>query len=52
MHCFFRKEFQAFRIAASGHRTQPMDGFAIAYMGMMMGFAGDWERGVLWRSGP
>jgi len=43
---FFRKEFQAFRIAAERPiALNPMDGFAIAYMGMMMGFAGDWERG-------
>jgi len=43
---FFRKELQTFRSAAGQALTlNPMDGYTIAYMGMLMSFAGDWERG-------
>jgi TolB-like protein/cytochrome c-type biogenesis protein CcmH/NrfG len=43
---FFRKEFQAFRSAAE--RTialNPMDGGTVAFMGVLMAYAGDWEHG-------
>jgi tetratricopeptide (TPR) repeat protein len=43
---FFRRELQAFRSAAERAITlNPMDGFTVAYMGMLMAYAGDWERG-------
>ena len=43
---FFRKEFQAFRIAAErAVAPNPMDGFTLAYMGMLLAFSGDWKRG-------
>ena len=43
---FFRKEFQAFRSAAERAVTlNSMDSGTIAYMGTLMSFAGDWERG-------
>ncbi len=43
---FFRREIQAFRSAAErAIALNPMDGFTAAYMGMLMAFAGDWERG-------
>ena len=44
---FFRKEFEPFRIAAE--RTielNPWDAVTVAYMGILMGYAGDWERAV------
>jgi serine/threonine-protein kinase len=43
---FFRKEFQAFRVAAD--RTielNPFNGPTLAAMGAMIAYAGDWERG-------
>jgi TolB-like protein len=43
---FFRKEFDAFRDAAE--RTialNPMDGSTVEYMGHLIAFSGDWERG-------
>jgi len=43
---FFRKEFDAFRNAAE--RTivlNPMDGASMEYLGHLLAFAGDWERG-------
>jgi len=43
---FFRKELPAFRIAA--HRAielNPMDGFTLAYLGFLIAYSGDWERG-------
>jgi TolB-like protein len=43
---FFRRELQAFQSAAQRAITlNSMDGFTIAYMGMLMAYAGDWERG-------
>jgi TolB-like protein/Flp pilus assembly protein TadD len=44
---FFRKNFPAFRAAAErAISLNPMDGATIAYMGILMGFSGDWERGI------
>ena len=44
---FFRKNFPAFRAAADQTISlNPMDGATIAYMGILMGFSGDWERGI------
>ena len=43
---FFRHETAAFRSAA--HRAielNPMDGFTIGYMGFLISYSGDWERG-------
>jgi adenylate cyclase len=43
---FFRKEFQAFRVAAA--RTielNPFNGPTLAGLGAMIAYAGDWERG-------
>ena len=43
---FFRKEFPAFRSAAErAIAINPMDGSTGAYIGHLMAFAGDWERG-------
>ncbi len=43
---FFRKEFQSFRSAAERALTlNPMDGYTIAFMGMLTSYVGDWERG-------
>ena len=43
---FFRRELQAFRSAAQRAITlNPMDGFTVAYMGLLTAYAGDWERG-------
>ncbi|HEX3231074.1 MAG TPA: AAA family ATPase, partial [Pyrinomonadaceae bacterium] len=43
---FFRKEFDAFRDAADRAITlNPMDGSALEYLGHLIAFAGDWERG-------
>jgi adenylate cyclase len=43
---FFRKEFQAFRSAAErAVSLNPMDSGTIAYMGSLISYAGDWERG-------
>jgi serine/threonine-protein kinase len=43
---FFRKEFDAFRNAAErAVALNPMDGSTIEYMGHLLAFAGDWERG-------
>lgn len=43
---FFRREFQAFRHAAErAIELNPMDGFAAGYLGFMIAYAGDWERG-------
>ena len=44
---FFQKEFQSFRNAAE--RTvvlNPMDGNSIAFLGELLTYAGDWERGL------
>ena len=43
---FFRREFQAFRISADrAMALNPMDGFTAAYLGFLIAYAGDWERG-------
>jgi non-specific serine/threonine protein kinase len=43
---FFRKEFQAFRIAAErALELNPMNGPTLAGLGTMMAYAGDWEHG-------
>ena len=43
---FFRREFQAFRNSAErAIALNPMDGFTAAYMGFLIAYAGDWERG-------
>jgi serine/threonine protein kinase/Tfp pilus assembly protein PilF len=43
---FFRGEFAAFRNAADrAVALNPMDGCTIAFMGILMGYAGDWEHG-------
>ncbi len=44
---FFQKEFESFRNAAE--RTvavNPMDGNSIAFLGELLTYAGDWERGL------
>ncbi len=43
---FFRRELPAFRNAAQrAIELNPMDGGTVAFMGILMGYAGDWERG-------
>jgi TolB-like protein/Tfp pilus assembly protein PilF len=43
---YFRKEFEAFRNAAErAVALNPMDGAAVEYLGHLLAFAGDWERG-------
>lgn len=43
---FFRREFQAFRNSAErAIALNPMDGFTTAYLGLLIAYAGDWERG-------
>jgi TolB-like protein/serine/threonine protein kinase/cytochrome c-type biogenesis protein CcmH/NrfG len=43
---FFRKEFPAFRIAAErALELNPMGACTTAFMGILLAFAGDWERG-------
>ncbi|MBV9339388.1 MAG: protein kinase [Acidobacteria bacterium] len=43
---FFRRELKAFRSAAErAIALNPMDGFTIAYLGFLIAYAGDWERG-------
>ncbi|HEY2822850.1 MAG TPA: serine/threonine-protein kinase [Candidatus Acidoferrum sp.] len=43
---FFRKERQAFRSSAEHALSlNRMDGFTIAYLGFLIAYAGDWERG-------
>src|SRR5258708_4048539 len=43
---FFRHEFQAFRNSAErAIALNPMDGFTAAYLGFLIAYAGDWERG-------
>jgi len=43
---FFRRELEAFRNAAErAVELNPMDGGTIAFMGILLGYAGDWERG-------
>jgi Tfp pilus assembly protein PilF len=43
---FFRREFQAFRAAADrALALNPMDGSSIAFLGILIAYAGDWDRG-------
>ena len=43
---FFRRETQAFRSAAQrAIELNPMDGFTIGYMGFLLSYSGEWERG-------
>lgn len=43
---FFRREIQAFRSAAQrAIELNPMDGFTIGYMGFLLSYSGDWDRG-------
>jgi TolB-like protein len=43
---FFRRERQAFRNSAErAIALNPMDGFTTAYLGFLMAYDGDWERG-------
>ena len=43
---FFRKEILAFRNAAErAIALNPMDGCTIAFMGILMGYTGDWDHG-------
>jgi len=43
---FFRRETQAFRSAAQrAIELNPMDGFTIGYIGFLISYSGDWERG-------
>ena len=43
---YFKKEFTAFRVAAErAISLNPMDGATAAFMGMLIAYSGDWERG-------
>jgi TolB-like protein len=43
---FFRRELGAFRSAADrAVDLNPMDGFTLAYLGFLIAYSGDWERG-------
>jgi TolB-like protein/class 3 adenylate cyclase len=43
---YFKKEFSAFRVAAErAISLNPMDGATAAFMGMLIAYSGDWERG-------
>jgi adenylate cyclase len=43
---FFQRELPAFRNAAErAIALNPMDGFTMAYLGFLIAYAGDWERG-------
>jgi len=43
---FFRKETHSFRVAAErAVSLNPMDGAAAAFMGLLIAYSGDWERG-------
>ncbi|MGH9365792.1 MAG: protein kinase domain-containing protein, partial [Thermoanaerobaculia bacterium] len=43
---FFRREIPAFRVAAErAVSLNPMDGATAAFMGLLIAYAGDWERG-------
>jgi TolB-like protein/tetratricopeptide (TPR) repeat protein len=43
---FFRREFQAFRNSSErAIALNPMDGFTAAYLGFLIAYSGDWERG-------
>jgi TolB-like protein len=43
---FFQREFQAFRNSAEhAIALNPMDGFTAGFLGFLIAYAGDWERG-------
>jgi non-specific serine/threonine protein kinase len=43
---FFRREFPASRVAAErAVSLNPMDGATVAFMGLLIAYSGDWERG-------
>ena len=43
---FFRKEMRSFRVAAErAVSLNPMDGATAAFMGLLIAYSGDWERG-------
>jgi|SRR5882672_8051240 len=43
---YFRREFQTFRNSAErAIALNPMDGFTAAYLGFLIAYAGNWERG-------
>ena len=42
---FFLRERQLPERRTARNRAEPMDGNSIAYMGMLMAFAGEWEKG-------
>ncbi len=43
---FFGKEYQRFRLsAARALELNPMDGFTLAYLGLLIACSGDWKRG-------
>lgn len=43
---YFRRDFDAFRTAAEqAIALNPMDGFTIAYLGFLVAYSGEWERG-------
>lgn len=43
---FFRRELPAFRIAVEkAIALNPMDGFTAAYLGFLLAYSGEWERG-------
>jgi tetratricopeptide (TPR) repeat protein len=45
---FFRREIQAFRLSAErAIGLNEMDGFTLAYLGFLIAYSGDWERGCL-----
>ncbi|MDQ3417830.1 MAG: protein kinase, partial [Acidobacteriota bacterium] len=49
---FLQKEFQAFRNAAArAAALNPMDGATVALMGILLAYAGDWERGCAMAEG-
>jgi TolB-like protein/tetratricopeptide (TPR) repeat protein len=43
---YFRRDFAAFRTAAEqAIALNPMDGFTMAYLGFLVAYSGEWERG-------
>jgi len=45
--CFFQKELESFRNAAErAVALNPMDGNSLAFMGELLTYTGDWERGL------
>jgi tetratricopeptide (TPR) repeat protein len=43
---FFRREFEAFRNAAErAIALNPMDACTVAFMGILLAYTGEWERG-------